>query len=86
MNQNSGANLNRRGFDIARVAMPLVRLMREGSLSWSQKEQIADLIGQLLYTNESHKAEQDHLSGRSAEAQMRAAEKALGAMGLSQRA
>lgn len=56
MNQIAPAGIN-----VSRVAMPLVRLMLEGGLSWSEKEKVADAIQDALRIHKSHKDEAEHL-------------------------
>lgn len=64
----SGANLTKDYMDLARVAMPLVRLMRDGRLSWAQKEEIAGVILQLCAERRDHEKEMQHLAGGLASA------------------
>lgn len=59
----SGANLTKDPMDLARVAMPLVRLMRDGKLSWSQKQEIANVIHDLCNERKEWEREQAHIAG-----------------------
>jgi hypothetical protein len=59
----SAANLTKSHMDLARVAMPLVRLMRDGGLSRAQKEEIASVILQLCAEQKDWEKEAAHLAG-----------------------
>ena len=56
-------NLKNDPMDLARVAMPLVRLMRDANLSWSQKEEIAGVILQLCAERRQWEEESAHING-----------------------
>ena len=57
-------NLNGQfGPNISRVAMPLVRLMTEGNLCWSDKEKVAGLIAALCETRSQMEKEARWLGG-----------------------
>lgn len=59
---NAGNQINS-GPNLGRVVMPLVKLMKTGELSWSDREAVADAIRDALRIHESMKAEQNHLLG-----------------------
>jgi hypothetical protein len=71
-----GAVLSK-GPGLGPVAMPLVRLMRDGGLSWSQKEEIALVILALCVDHTNMKKEQEHLMvvAQQQKADQRVAEK-----------
>lgn len=60
-----GANMAKT-LDLGRVAMPLVRLMNEAGLSWSDKQKIAGCIQSLINDHEAMKKEQAHIHGAMA--------------------
>lgn len=53
----------RRGPDLGRVCIPLVRLMNKEGLSWSDRELIAGVILDTLRVHADMQAEAEHLAG-----------------------
>lgn len=54
------------GPQLARVAMPLVRLLQQDGLSWSDREDIANAIQAAIRTHAGMEAERRHLLGAGA--------------------
>jgi len=61
------AQLNRDDviFDLGRVSMPIIGLMREGRLSWAEKEECAFLLAALRSDWEQSRRELEMLSGQA---------------------
>jgi hypothetical protein len=57
----SGANLTKNAIDIGRACMPLIRLLQQDGLTWSDREQIAAAIQNNLRIYKDHLAEQEHI-------------------------
>jgi hypothetical protein len=51
------------GYDLGRVAMPIIRLMRDGHLSWAQKEECSHLLANLYWEWEQGRKEMQIIGG-----------------------
>lgn len=58
-----GANIGKNPVDIGRACMPLVRLLMQDGLTWSDREKIAEAIQNNLRVYADHQAEQRHIHG-----------------------
>ena len=56
------------GADVGRVVMPLVRLLCQNGLSWSNREEIADAIRNTLRVHGDMEKEREHLTGMAEQA------------------
>ena len=67
LNDGLGVFLNNRSFDafkLSQVAMPLVRLMRVGRLTWAQREEVSLVIQDCIHEHSLLVIESDILANK----------------------